>query len=172
VLVWGTYRERSRQSHGLGCRRERLAVGLVELKRGGDTRLDVIRKQRSGDLRGNAVQAALHSRRECRRAGCAPVRRRVFLRLEDDLAFRWALRIQHIKRFRGHEYARTYDIESREVRQACEGVCNSSIVVATSLTLQDCRSYYIYGLSTLFTSSPSIWEQAQTHQRQKQTEEH
>jgi hypothetical protein len=79
VLVGGTYREHSRQSNGRSRRRERYAVRLIERERGADALLDVIREQKSGNARGKAVQAALHTRGECRRAGRAPVRGRVLL---------------------------------------------------------------------------------------------
>ncbi len=97
VLVRGTHRERSRQSDGLGGRSERQAVPLIDLDRVVDALLDVIREQESGNVRGDAVQAALHSRGECRRACRAPVRGRVFHRLEDGLTFGCTLCGQHVK---------------------------------------------------------------------------
>lgn len=97
MLGPGTHSERSRQSNRLGRRRQRQAVLLIDLERVTDALLDVIREQKRGNRRGNAVQAALHSRGECRGAGRAPVRGRVFLRLEDGLTVGCALCGQYVK---------------------------------------------------------------------------
>jgi len=97
VFVGETHRERSRQSNRLGRRREHHAVLLIDLERGADALLDVIREQKSGNGRRNAVQAALHTRGECRRAGRGPVRGRVLLYFEDGLAFGCALCGQRVK---------------------------------------------------------------------------
>ena len=97
MLVRGTHRERSRQSDGLGGRSERQAVLLIDLERIADALPDVIREQESGNARGDAVQAALHSRGECRIACRAPVRGRGFHRLEDGLTFSCTLCSQYVR---------------------------------------------------------------------------
>lgn len=97
MLARGTHRERSRQSDGLGGRSKRQTVPLIDHERVIDALLDVIREQESGNVRGDAVQAALHSRGECRIACRAPVRGRVFHRLEDGLTFSCTLYGQYVK---------------------------------------------------------------------------